>query len=333
MRRRGLIAGAAALAAAVVATRTAQPVGATQVVGTNGYTGTLDSSADGVQGYANDSTSAGVFGRNNVLNGVGVLGVAPSGIGVSGQSTNGPGLSATSTNGYGIYTQSTNSHGLIGVSNGAYQVAVGGQAGVATAYGVVGTNTFGGWAGWFNGGVYITGSLTVGGSYPKSAAVPMPDGTHALMYCVEAPESWFEDVGQADLVGGKASVALDPDFAATVLTGNYHVFLTPYGDCKGLAVTNRTATGFAVQEVQGGASSLAFSWRVMAKRKDITGERLARITPPTPVALVDAARSPRTPRRPRRIPPSRPAPRRSRRARRAPRRRRPDRRPPPRPQA
>jgi len=30
---------------------------------------------------------------------------------------------------------------------------------------------------------------------PKSAAVPHPDGTLRRLYCVESPESWFEDFG------------------------------------------------------------------------------------------------------------------------------------------
>jgi hypothetical protein len=155
-----------------------------------------------------------------------------------------------------------------------------------TGYGVIGTNSYGGWAGLFQGNVYISGSLVVGGSYPKSAAVPHPDGTHRLVYCIESPENWFEDVGQAALTGGKATISLDPDFAATVLTANYHVFLTPYGDSNGLYVTNKSATGFVVREQHGGTSSLAFSWKVMAKRKDVTGERLARIEPPPHVPPV-----------------------------------------------
>jgi hypothetical protein len=32
--------------------------------------------------------------------------------------------------------------------------------------------------------------------------------------------------------------------------------------------------GFDVREVQGGASNIAFSYRVVAKRKDIAGPRL-----------------------------------------------------------
>jgi hypothetical protein len=36
----------------------------------------------------------------------------------------------------------------------------------------------------------------------------------------------------------------------------------------------RTAGGLRVQELRGGASDVAFSYRVVAKRKDISGVRL-----------------------------------------------------------
>jgi hypothetical protein len=71
-------------------------------------------------------------------------------------------------------------------------------------------------------------------------------------------------------------VALEPTFAQTINTGvEYHVFLTPKGDCEGLYVTNETATGFEVHELRGGHSSIAFDYRVMARRKGYESIRLA----------------------------------------------------------
>jgi len=54
----------------------------------------------------------------------------------------------------------------------------------------------------------------------KSAAVLHPDGTHRRLYCVESPDSWFEDFGEAPLECGEATVTLDPDFAAVAETAN-----------------------------------------------------------------------------------------------------------------
>ena len=68
--------------------------------------------------------------------------------------------------------------------------------------------------------------VVVGGA--KSAAVPHPDGSHRLLYCVESPESWFEDFGEGQLACGKAEVTINPDFAAVADMEKYHVFVTDH---------------------------------------------------------------------------------------------------------
>jgi hypothetical protein len=75
---------------------------------------------------------------------------------------------------------------------------------------------------------------------------------------VESPESWFEDFGEAQLVDGKATVPLDPEFASIVKTDAYHVFLTPYGDSNGLYVSRRNNIEFQVSEHQGGRAICLF---------------------------------------------------------------------------
>jgi hypothetical protein len=137
-----------------------------------------------------------------------------------------------------------------------------------------------GYAGIFNGPVAVNGPLTVYGQSYKSAAVPHPDGSHRRLYCLETPESLFEDVGRARLKNGQADVKLDPDFAALVATKDYHVFLTPEGDCAGLYVAKRSRDGFRVQEIGDGKSNVAFSYRIVAKRADIVAKRLERVEPP-----------------------------------------------------
>jgi hypothetical protein len=134
-------------------------------------------------------------------------------------------------------------------------------------------------AGLFLGEVDILGDLLVTGL--KAAVVPLADGTYRRLYCVESPESWFEDIGFGTLVNGHAEIRLDPDFGATVQTDHYHVFITEYDGNNALYVTARSATGF---EVRAGARAVdaSFSYRVMAKRKDIQGARLQEVQLPTP---------------------------------------------------
>jgi hypothetical protein len=73
---------------------------------------------------------------------------------------------------------------------------------------------------------------------------------------------------------------LDRDFAAVVRTDDYHVFLSPEGDSKGLYVSSRTRTGFQVREQDQGAGSVAFSYRLVARRKDVAVQRFQKIKLP-----------------------------------------------------
>ena len=73
---------------------------------------------------------------------------------------------------------------------------------------------------------------------------------------------------------------LDRDFVAVADLRQYHVFLTPYGDSNGLYVSNRSSSGFQVREQGGGKSSLKFSYRVVAKRANVTVRRFQKVKPP-----------------------------------------------------
>jgi len=173
--------------------------------------------------------------------------------------------------GFGVYGLSEKGHGLVGAT-----AAAGGAAVVGATNGVAGA-----YAGVFFGPVVVTAAFTVLGA--KSAAVPHPDGSYRRLYCLESPESWFEDFGKARLTCGEANVVLDPDFAAIADLGDYHVFVTPYDDHE-LRVSGLTPTGFQVRAKDEGASG-RFSWRVVAKRKDIAGSRLETVTVPPEVTL------------------------------------------------
>jgi hypothetical protein len=124
----------------------------------------------------------------------------------------------------------------------------------------------------------VTGDLYVYGG-TKSVVVPFPDGSHRQLYCMESPESWFEDFGSGHLTNGRTQIQLDPDFAATVSTDDYHVFIAEYDDHNALFVTNRTKTGFEVR-AKSSTSVAKFSYRVVARRKDIAPARLAKVPLP-----------------------------------------------------
>ncbi len=121
----------------------------------------------------------------------------------------------------------------------------------------------------------VGGNLGCNGS--KSAVVPVDGGSRQVaLYAVEAPENWFEDIGSGQLENGVAVVQVESVFAQTVNTGTeYHVFLTPKGDCKGLYVSNETADSFEVHELGGGKATIAFDYRIVARRKGYETIRLA----------------------------------------------------------
>ena len=257
--------------------------------GVRGLAGT--GNADGVQGVGT-GTFSGVAGFGDpASNGTGTFGQGrgPGAPGVRGIGAGGPNTVPSSA--VGVYGQAgPGADGLQGVGSG---LSAGGVHGISQdpgGNGVIGDASNGpeafaiwgrstsGFAGVFDGKVQINGSLSVTG--PKSAIVPFPDGSRRRLYSIESPESWFEDFGSAQLVNGQAQVELDLGFAAVVNSDVYHVFITEYGDNNALYVTQRTATGFSVRARSSQTASSEFSYRIVAKRKDIAGVRLEEVTVP-----------------------------------------------------
>ena len=265
----------------------------------------------GIFAVGRTGTSIGVSGSSDA--GSGVSGVANTGVGVAGTSNTNYGVygrgggaqasiygDGANSSGPGVYGISTSSAGVLGVSDTTFGVY--GQTTTGSA--ILGQALGAGLAGNFLGDVSITGSLTVTGSFPKSAGVPHPDGTIRRMYCMEGPESVFEDWGQGTLKGGQATIKLDGDFAALITTDAYSVFAVPEGDCNGLFIGKKSRDAFEVRELAGGSSDVPFSYRILARRKDLVGktQRLETITLPTGVVrggyhgvVTDGAKLPKRP--------------------------------------
>jgi hypothetical protein len=215
-----------------------------------------------VEGFTTSLSSTGVFGQQDLGSKTGggdkyaaaVWGDTPSGLGVLGTADD--------------------SNAVVGISNSptGYTTAYFDSESTNAAALVLYTNSsnFGG-----SCGVDVKGNLFCSGS--KSAVVPLDGGKRKVaLSAIESPQNWFEDAGAGQLVNGTAVVPLDSDFVQTVNTGlQYQVFLTPYGDCKGLYVTNRTPTSFEVHELGKGTASISFGYRLMALRKNYEAVRFA----------------------------------------------------------
>lgn len=123
--------------------------------------------------------------------------------------------------------------------------------------------------------VDVNGNLTCTGTITPAVAV---DGgaRKVALSSIGAAEDWFEDAGSGKLSNGAAVVRLESTFAQTVNSNvEYHVFLTPKGECEGLYISNETSRGFEVHELHHGNSSVGFDYRIMAKRVGHESIRLA----------------------------------------------------------
>jgi hypothetical protein len=253
----------------------------------------------GVYGYGDDKSQAGVLGSGNI----GVYAVSDL-YGAHQQQTGAPTLTAAvyaqagSISEQGVNYSGTPAAvfadgGAVNSTNQA-QIAVLGIAddnygglfinnsrGLATV--LVQNNAAGGYPflayGAANGFCSIDGGGDLSCSGTLSGSNVTADKRTLATYGVQSAENWYEDYGSGQLHSGVAQVNLDPNFGQTVnTTVDYHVFLTPKGDCKGLYVANETASGFEVHELGGGTTSVAFDYKIVAKRKGYEQVRLADIT-------------------------------------------------------
>ncbi len=248
-------------------------------------------------GYAIYGTNAGGVGIYGTGSTYGVEGVAPSSVGVYGSGNTGTEGNGTSYGIYGIgpvavYGDANNSNG----SAGGYFSNNTGHCFIYTAY-YNGTNYFGVYsdssiytltnvnasgninaAGNMNatGNINGLGNLTVSGNFTaggtKATLVEDKEGNMRSMFCNESPEVLFQDYGTSSLVNGKVHIDLDPIYASNVTINEKHplrVIITMNDECpNNVYVTNRTATGFDVVEMNHGTSGASFTYEVIANRAE-----------------------------------------------------------------
>jgi len=230
-------------------------------------------------GYATNSTGTGVIG---VGNNYGLIPTLVNGSGVAG--------SGTETGVYGIASNAASSEGGSFAGNGQSVSVLAQGSGVAatgTYYGIFGHATSsanGSWGGYFsNGGAayaYVGGrtggtNYKIRGAGTVATIVKDENNNLVTLFCPEAPEILFQDYGTGKLINGYAHIDLDPSLSKNIYVDEEHpikVFVQLEGDCKGVYVTNKTATGFDVVELQSGNSNVPFSWTITANRADDVDE-------------------------------------------------------------
>jgi hypothetical protein len=256
----------------------------------------IGTDGDGVDG--NSTSGKGVYGSSSTD--VGVFGYSTSGDGVYAESTTSYGLYASSASAPAIYAESTyiamQAKADINGGKGAYLETVGpngsgsyaenlattgngvgsfgegfagvdGQARDASSYALIGANSSGSTV--FS--VDNSGNVAMVGT--TGELVKTQQGAVGRMFVSKSTMQTMEDFGSGELVNGAGVVHLDPSFAQMIDGGGYQVFLTPDGDNRGLFVAAKSASSFVVRESQGGHSTLAFDYRILARQYGHAADR------------------------------------------------------------
>jgi hypothetical protein len=238
---------------------------------TSGVLGQTNSTSGyGIYGIAAAITgsTSGVLGQANSTSGTGITGWATSGIGstsgVLGQanSTSGTGVTGWATSGtgstIGVYGQanSTSGKGVMG-----YASAITG-----TTYGVYGyTASTSGYAGYFDGGVHVTGTLTKGSGAFKIDHPLDPQNKYLYHSFVESPDMKNIYDGVALLDGnGEVWVELPEWFEA--LNKNFRYQLTCIGRFSQVYIAEEISHNRF--KIAGGRTGQKVSWQVTGIRKD-----------------------------------------------------------------
>ncbi|MBL8010973.1 MAG: hypothetical protein JNJ64_10220 [Flavobacteriales bacterium] len=264
------------------------------VVGVNTQAAVSAFNPTGVFGQVNNANGFAVDGFNLSATGTGVLGEGNGALGTFLLNGGGGAFTGTVNGALAVATGGANGTGLIASGNNAglnTLVNGSGVAGTGANFGVYGvaTSNANGAAGaparaggYFVSGTGGTQTFTYvacyeGGGTPRkvmgngtvNTVVQNDAGEHVLLSAPEAPENLFQDHGTGVLVNGRAHITLDPTFSRNILVNEAHplrAYVQLAGDCKGVYVTNGTAEGFDVIELQGGASDAPFFWTVVANR-------------------------------------------------------------------
>lgn len=201
------------------------------VIGFNVGTG------NAVQGQASGINANGTVGFNtagtNTGTGSGLFGRTAQSAGFGSQSIN------TNTSGTGAFGSGNNLAGsfLISGSGGAFNGLATGVFANSTTNGVgqgIYTNQFGNvtrvnyWDG--------TTQYKIIGVGTVSTTARGLDGERVVLHCTEAPEIYFEDYGQGQLVDGRVHITIDPIIVKNITVNEKHplrVYIQLEDDCNG----------------------------------------------------------------------------------------------------
>lgn len=170
------------------------------------------------------------------------------------------------------------------VAYGAYYCALGGGLGTGTGYlpsaniTGIGFGSYGGvMGGWTKGAVMgqlscgeMFATYNMGNMYTSgySAEVVALKDRRVPAYTVTSTDIKVYNDGTGKLQNGRIHVTFDEAFIQLIGNHTPVVTVTPMGQCNGVYITNVTARGFDVVELNNGTSDVEFSYIVVGKRID-----------------------------------------------------------------
>lgn len=279
--------------------------------GANGYGvwgNATGASGIGIRGVSSGATAGfGAFGRNTNTAGTGVIGIgnnvpgtyltAGSGGAFSGSTTGTVSFATAAANGVGLYASGNNlgavSLGTVGVG-GAFNAN---RYGVTSIVAITGAGNNAVDRATFNG-QYVSGGTTlddvyvgarIGGVNYKilgtgggsvSTTMKTSQG-EKILFAPEAPENWFFDLGEVQLVNGVAKVTLDPIFVECISDSKpFKVFVQGGESTLGsIRITrNQSDKSFLVEDL-GGASNGIVQYSIYAIWKGKDNIRFPELSP------------------------------------------------------
>lgn len=198
------------------------------------------------------------------------------------------------------YNDYTRCGGVLGADNaGTYWGSLGYKSSASLTYGVYGSAAYangggrmsygirtgigGGFygdlmGGWVRGdimGLTTMGSMfaayNIGNTFTTGfhADLVKTNGTVTPAYAVTSTKVKVYEDGSSQLVNGTMHVDFPADYAALIKgNGKPTVTVSAMGQCNGLYIVSIDETGFTVAELNGGSSSVEFSWIAVGTRVD-----------------------------------------------------------------
>ncbi len=178
------------------------------------------------------------------------------------------GYRSTAPANYGVY-------GSAAYASGAGYLSTTVMAGIGSGFygGIIGS--------WIRGEVMgqvscgeLFATYNLGNAYTSgySAEVVTVNDKRVPAYSVTSTDIKVYNDGTGKLTNGRIHVSFDDAFTELIGENKPVVTVTPMGQCNGVYITNVTAKGFDVVELNNGTSNVEFSYIVVGKRIDAAGK-------------------------------------------------------------